>query len=151
LAAAPAVWLAALRAFCWRPRACPPFFAAWRRSAVEPEPDERLLAVERRDEVVELLREEEALRPEGEPLCERVEDPELRLEEEERPLADRAREPEPVPLGEREPLPEPEPVLLAERELVPELEPRELEPREPPPDECPSEPLEELEESPLPP
>lgn len=37
-----AVVLAALRAFCWRARACPPFFAAALRFVEEAEPDELL-------------------------------------------------------------------------------------------------------------
>src|SRR5829696_6040348 len=60
-----AVVFAALRACCWRPRACPPFFAAALRLVDEPEldalvrlreeaDDERLLAERLLDELDEL-------------------------------------------------------------------------------------------------
>lgn len=84
-AAVSAVCAAAFWACCWRPRACPPFFAASRRWAVEPD------ALERRDEVVELLPDEEERLAEEEPR-ERAEEPALRLEEDERPPEDLPRE-----------------------------------------------------------
>ena len=148
-AAVAAVFVAVLRACCWRPRAWPPFFAAARRFAGVAEPDDRLLAVERCE--VELLRVEEPL--EAEPLRFRVA-PELPLEGE-RPPVERERVPEPEPPLEREPLPElalrapelPEPPPLRE---PPDPDPPDFEPREPPPDERPPEPPDELEEPPRP-
>jgi hypothetical protein len=102
--------------------------------ACEVEPEVRLLAVER--ELLVLLRVVD-------PLRERVEDPELRFDEE-RPPVERELVPEP------EPLPEPEPEL--DREPLPELALRERDPDPPdfePPDP-PLDPPEELLEPPLP-
>jgi hypothetical protein len=51
------VVFAALRAFCWRPRACPPFLAAALRfDADELEADERELDPDEREPAVERLR-----------------------------------------------------------------------------------------------
>jgi hypothetical protein len=95
--------------------------AAWRCFAVELV--ERPLAVERRDDEPDVLRVEE-LRLEDELLRERAEEPEPRLEEEDRPPVDLAREPPP---DERDRLDDAE-----LREPPPELELRDRPLEEPP-------------------
>ncbi len=93
--------MAAFRAVCWRPRACPPFLAAALRFAAELEPDERelepderVLEPDERELDAERLRELEAerlrLADERPPVERLLEEraPDDRLLEE-RPLPDR--------------------------------------------------------------
>jgi hypothetical protein len=140
-AAAWPVCFAALRACCWRPRACPPFLAAWRRFVLlAPElldPDDRevlLRALDAPPDDREALLRVPLDADERDVLLRALDPPDRALLDREPPLLDR----DPPPERDPEP-PEPEPLFRDD-------EPPERRPEEPPlllplPDSAMSPPL----------